>query len=369
MKFLHLKKYLFTFKKEFLREQFLSVLGSGRLGVGSIILTGMNPMKVVIAYLIFCLAGLVGCKLLGGGEDPPAIPGKIVFAARDDSENPTYQIFTMNADGSNVRQLTDDEFFCVSPAWSSDGQRIAFASNRQATVGSTTLWVMDTDGDNLQPLVLHPQTGRAMFGNHPAWSPDGTKLAFDYCVNCELGGGNEEVFLANLQDGTLDTLVQHPASDSYPAWSPDGTHLLFSSDRACDRSPLCSDIYSISAEGKNLKRITFSSESSKSAGGENWLSSDSISYILYDRNSQLRDLIIHDLESGKQQPVLLNLQAHQFWTFWDPARWQFLSIEKKHNEVPVTLTLFDLDGQTIEKIMLTNIVLKSANGFKWKRKL
>ncbi|MDX1636729.1 MAG: hypothetical protein R3281_02085, partial [Balneolaceae bacterium] len=165
----------------------------------------------------------------------------------------------MNADGSDMRQLTDGEFSATSPAWSPNGKRIAFASTRQAPVGSTTLWVMEANGGNLQPLVRHPQTGRAMFGNHPPWSPDGTKIVFDYCINCERGGGNKEIFLADLQAGTLDTLTRHSASDRLPTWSPDGKRVAFISDRDyvnADTMKWRKDLYIVNPDGTSLKRLT-----------------------------------------------------------------------------------------------------------------
>lgn len=218
----------------------------------------MKSKRTIIAVLIL---GLVanGCRLLGVDEDSPDIPGTIVFSAKDDAENPQYQLFVMNADGSGVRQLTEGDFYAIDPAWSPDGQHIAFASNQQALDGSSTLWVINPDGSNLEPLVRHPQTGRAMFGNHPAWSPDGTKISFDYCINCELGGGNHEIYVADLEKGTLDTLVQHPASDNYPTWSPDGKRIAFVSGREyymADTLRFRKDLYVINTDGSNLNRLT-----------------------------------------------------------------------------------------------------------------
>ncbi len=325
-----------------------------------------NKILLKTGILILSLAAAIACGTTGAEENRPDIPGKIVFSAQDGGDDPTFQIFTMNADGSDIRQLTDDEFSSSDPAWSPDGQQIAFATARGAPVGSDALWVMDADGSNQRPLVFHPETGGPMFGNQPAWNPDGTKLAFDQCIDCEAFGRNHEIFLANLQTGTIDTLAPHPAGDGGPKWSPEGTSILFQSGRACDASPLCADIFSITIDGKDLKRVTFSSGSSKHAGGYNWLSPDSISYILSDTNTDLKDLIVLDLKSGEKHPVLSDLDVNIFWTIWDPAGRQFLSIEKKHNEVPVTLTVFNLNGNTIEEIMLTDPVLRTAVGFKWK---
>jgi len=218
---------------------------------------------------LFLIMTTIACGTTSTGEeDLPAIPGKIAFSAKDDGG--TFQIFTMNADGSNVRQLTDDEFSSSDPAWSPDGQQIAFATAREAPVGSNTLWVMDADGSNQRPLVFHPETGRPMFGNHPAWSPDGTKLAFDQCIDCEAFGRNHEISVADLQTGVIDTLVKHPAKDDFPVWSPEGQRIAFTTNRDfvdADSARFRQDIYVIDKDGKNLKRLT----ENGNAGRQIWL--------------------------------------------------------------------------------------------------
>lgn len=324
--------------------------------------------KAIFFSLIIPL--LAGCNSTNSGNGRSDIPGKIVFSAQDESG--IFQIFTMNADGSNIRQLTDEERSSRSPAWSPDGSQIAFATARDVPDSFTALWVMEADGSDERPLVRNPQTGRPMFGGQPAWSPDGTKLAFDQCIDCELFKRNHEVFLADLLTGTIDTLIQHPAADGGAVWSPDGTRLLFSSNRACLDTLFCGDLYAISVDGTDLKRITFSEPPVVTASA-NWLSPDSISYIRNEvdvidvsTSSSLKDLIVLNLKSGKQHPVLTDLQVNAFWIFWDPVGRRFLSIEKDSDEVPVTLTMFYLDGNTIEEIILTKPVLKTANGFKWK---
>ena len=103
-----------------------------------------------------------------------------------------YEIFVMDADGTNVRQLTDDpdrsiERLTVThqtkpvpekfnhdydgdPAWSPDGNRIAFQSDRD---GDHEIFVMDADGTNVQQL-----TDNDSYDENPAWSPDGNRIVF-----------------------------------------------------------------------------------------------------------------------------------------------------------------------------------------------
>lgn len=246
-------------------------------------------MKYLITSLLVSLISLAACGLLGGSGGGDGSPRTIVFSAQAGDEG-IFQIFSIREDGSGVRQLTDGEFSSTDPAWSPDGTRIAYARSTGSTAGDA-LWVMDADGGNKEPLVTNPRTGNPQLGNRPAWSPDGTKLAFDRCLNCEFGGLNYEVFVADLQSGTVDTMTRHPTGDGQPKWSPDGTKLLFGSDRDyfdADTLRFRRDIYSISVNGNELKRITFSGFP-RSSGGYNWLSSHSISYVSFNLTR-----IIHD---------------------------------------------------------------------------
>ena len=76
----------------------------------------------------------------------------------------------MDADGTNVQQLTDNDDWDEDPAWSPDGKRIAFHSDRD---GNYEIFVMDADGTNVQQL-----TDNDGWDGDPAWSPDGKRIAF-----------------------------------------------------------------------------------------------------------------------------------------------------------------------------------------------
>lgn len=101
-------------------------------------------------------------------------------------------IFVMDAYGSNVVQLTNREGANSSPTWSSDSRYIAFASTRS---GDSEIWILDTTGeeDSIN-LTNDPAQDTA-----PAWSPDGTRIAFVSTRDTT----SEDIYVYNLQDNSL----------------------------------------------------------------------------------------------------------------------------------------------------------------------
>jgi Tol biopolymer transport system component len=166
-------------------------------------------------------------------------------------------IFSMNADGSGLRNLTrtpgDDD---LDPAFSPDGDRIAYTHD-----GS--IYVMDADGTNRtnltpedslpqcpnQPGYYHDGASRA-----PAWSPDGTKIAFSGALICPHTIG-KDIWVMNATDGSEKTnlIDDEDTTDVKPVFSPDGTKILFESNRDSDKT----EFYTMSpTDGSGMTRLT-----------------------------------------------------------------------------------------------------------------
>jgi Tol biopolymer transport system component len=158
------------------------------------------------------------------------------------SEQP--DIFVMDADPetNDAINLTQTDESESHPAWSPDGAKIAFSGVRNSGWEIVT---MDPDGQNEEIL-----TGDGFEGNDeaPDWSPDSTKVVF--MKQSQVGGCCEpwEIWAVN-RDGSADTnLTNHPSDDMGPSWSPDGTEITFTSNRdATEEEPFRTDIYVIAA--------------------------------------------------------------------------------------------------------------------------
>ena len=146
-------------------------------------------------------------------------------------------IYTIDSNGRNRVQLTAGPH--QDPAWSPDGSRIAFTSYGQ---GPGEIYVVNADGTNLTRLTHH-----AASDYQPAWSPDGKSIAF-----VSERDDNSEVYVVNVDGSNLVRLTNDSQPDLHPAWSPSGAEIAISRgvpDRA--------QIYAISTDGSaRIRQLT-----------------------------------------------------------------------------------------------------------------
>jgi Tol biopolymer transport system component len=138
-----------------------------------------------------------------------------------------------------VVNLTNHPAQDYSPAWSPDGSKIAFASDRD---GAPELYVVNADGSGVTRI-----TQNVGFVGRPAWSPDGGTIAFD----CEVETGNRDLCAASAAGTGVTRLTSDPAADLGPAWSPDGTRIAF----ATARFGVALEIAVMNADGGGVARV------------------------------------------------------------------------------------------------------------------
>jgi hypothetical protein len=153
-----------------------------------------------------------------------------------------FDIYVMNADGTNPTRITDGDLgMDAEPAWSPDGTRLVFASTRPFN-DAWHIWMVNADGSN-----LHQLTGG--FGVSPAWSPDGSTIAYV---------GSDQLWVAGADGGNPHALampLQGVGPMAAPAWSPDGSRLAFSVQGPLT-SPSMASIFVSGADGSNPQQVT-----------------------------------------------------------------------------------------------------------------
>ncbi|MBI3327195.1 MAG: Tol-Pal system beta propeller repeat protein TolB [Nitrospinae bacterium] len=149
------------------------------------------------------------------------------------------ELFVMDFNGANIRQLTQERSIVLSPAWAPDGKEIAVTTYRDR---NPDLFAISVNGNGRRPLSQQPGLNSA-----PAWSPDGSRLAVVLTKD-----GNPEIYSMNRNGTDVRRLTNHPAIDTSPTWSPTGRQIAFVSDRS--GSP---QIYIMDAEGSNVRRLTY----------------------------------------------------------------------------------------------------------------
>src|ERR687889_1315 len=164
--------------------------------------------------------------------------GKIAFQ-RD--RGGSYEIYTMNADGTKIDKLTSDPAKDADPTFSPDGKEIAFTSERD---GDSDIYTMNADGTRLVQLTTNTTT----IDRDPSWSPDGKKIIFRSDRSAPT---NFEIYSMNANSTGLVRLTNNPAVDTDPTFSPDGKKVAFDSDRSGN-----SDIYTMNVKGTSLIRLT-----------------------------------------------------------------------------------------------------------------
>ncbi len=160
---------------------------------------------------------------------------RIAFVSRRDGRS---HIYVMRADGTGARRLTDSADGDEGPTWSPDGRRIAFARGG-------ALYAVPSRGGPAR-RISHGVGGEAL---DPAWSPNGTLIAYDYRLS---GYSIREIWVVGVDGRRARQVTRLREVSTRPAWSPDGRRIAFQSNAAGGHV----EIYSIGLDRSRLRRET-----------------------------------------------------------------------------------------------------------------
>jgi len=221
----------------------------------------------------------------GPPASSPRIDGPLAFVSTRDGTQSIYV-----ADQSGIRRLGPGD----RPAWSPDGSRIAFNGG-----GGEGIFVMHADGTDRR--ALGP-------GFNPDWSPDGRRLVFN-----EAGESEGDIFVMNADGSGVGKLIDHRlvrtprgfgCSLYWPAWSPDGQRIAF----VCASYEDVWQIHIMNADGSNLRPLIHSTNFFSSQSDPTW-SSDG-SRVAFDTVTYRVDVV--NVDGSNLRPAVHS----GFWADW-----------------------------------------------------
>jgi TolB protein len=172
---------------------------------------------------------------------------RIAFSA---SRSGDPEIFTADANGSNMKQVTTFRGPDVSPTWNpKTNSQIAWCSGR---TGLPQIYTMDADGTNVNRLT------DGGYATSPSWSPSGQYLAFAWNRKYGPGApGGQDIYIMDIASKRWTQLTHDEGRQDFPSWSPDGRHIVFQREKGGG-----SEIWTMLSDGTEQHRLTQSSGNS-----------------------------------------------------------------------------------------------------------
>jgi Tol biopolymer transport system component len=244
-------------------------------------------MRLVINGILFTIFGLyiVSCSMLepttqlartpSAELPPPTKQQQLLFVSNQDGDR---EIFAVDFDGSNLKQLTFNNRDDYDASWSPDGDKILFSSNRDG--GNSEVYLMNADGSEQTNL-----SSSAGFDGRARWSPDGKTIVF----NSDRDGA-ENLYLLSIN---VRKFVPLPIADVTaavsPAWSPDGQWLAYLGLNHINKG----DIWLIKADGS--QRLQLTNNAKFEDGSISW-SPDGRKLAYHSRRNHQYNVFVYDID-------------------------------------------------------------------------
>lgn len=230
--------------------------------------------------------------------------------------------------------------------------KIIFTSTR---TGNEELWVMNSDGTDLKQLTRNKQPDYTA-----AWSPDGRRIAF-----VRVAKGNADLYLMNADGTGVSRLTYHRGGDYAPEWSPDGSQIAFASDRDGDVDAWVLDVPSGPLSSEPPMRNVTSDLNTTSEWAPNWSATlpDGSSKIVFmhglQGGSNYDEYVVERSANGSfsvSEPLLVTPES-EYGAAWSPDVTQLVLPRLQGADNTWRLYTLNADGSNVQPL------LKSSNGY------
>ncbi len=204
-----------------------------------------NSIAIIIIFVVLCFTACKSESEKQGNQlESDTAVGVISFLSTRDGN---FEVYTMSANGTDIKNLSNNKALDYWTSWSPDGKKLVFYSDRD---GNKEIYIMNEDGTNQINISNSPANE-----NVPQWSPDGKKILFTSDKDHRL----MEIYTMNINGSNVTRLTMDENYNESPSWSPDMKSILFTKqlkDPSDTSHAANGEIFIMNADGSNEKRLT-----------------------------------------------------------------------------------------------------------------